>query len=128
MNVAATKKALLTAQRAYARAMRAKSCGEAANNLRLGQKAEQRARDALRELLPAKLEYRHWSPERKELFELVGHLPNAEYNAHLHRLQKCGVTEMEHMRRAAADRVDKTDSARERQERKRPKTRRARRP
>jgi len=121
MNATDTKKALLTAQRAYARAMRAKTCGEAANNLRIGQKQEQRAREALRELLPTKLEYRHWAPERKELFALVGTLPNAEYNAHLHRLAKCNVTEMEHMRRAAADRVDKTDSSRERQYRKRPK-------
>lgn len=128
MNIADTKKALLTAQRAYARAMRAKTCGEAANNLRLGQKQEQRAREALREILPAKLEYRHWSPDRKELFELVGHLPNAEMNAHLHRLEKCGVTQMQWEHRAAAERVDKTDSARERQERKRPKTRRARKP
>jgi hypothetical protein len=121
MNIADTKKALLTAQRAYARAMRAKTCGEAANNLRLGQKQEQRAREALREILPAKLEYRHWSPDRKELFELVGHLPHAEMNAHLHRLDKCGVTQMQHEQRAAANRVDKTDSSRERQERKRPK-------
>jgi len=121
MNVADTKKAILTAQRAYARAMRAKTCGEAANNLRLGQKQEQRAREALREILPTKLEYRHWSPERKELFELVGHLPNAEMNAHLHRLDKCGITQLQWEYRAAENRIDKTDSSRERQERKRPK-------
>jgi hypothetical protein len=127
MNVADTKKALLTAQRAYARAMHSKTCGEAANNLRLGQKYQQRAREALREILPAKLEYRHWSPERKELFELVGHLPNAEMNAHLHRLEKCGVTQMQHERQAAEERVREKygpEKSRERQERKRPKRRR----
>ena len=121
MNAADTKKALLTAQRAYERAMRAKTCGEAANNLRIGQKQEQRAREALRELLPTKLEYRHWSPDRKELFALVGTLPNAEMNAHLHRLRTCGITQMQYEQRAAAERVDKTDSSRERQYRKRPK-------
>lgn len=123
MNAADTKKALLTAQRAYERAMRAKTCGEAANNLRIGQKQEQRAREALRELLPKTLEYRHWSPERKELFALQAQLPNAEMNAHLHRLNKCGITQMQYEQRAAADRVDKTDAARERQYRKRPKKR-----
>ena len=132
MNVADTKKALLTAQRAYGRAMRAKTCGEAANNLRLGQKQEQRAREALREILPAKLEYRHWSPERKELFELVGHLPNAEMNAHLHRLDKCGITQSQYERQAAEARMHEKygpEKSRERQERKRPKTlRRAGRP
>lgn len=123
MNIADTKKALLTASRAYDRAMRAKSCGEAANNFRLGQKWEQRGREGVRENIPTKLEYRHWSPERKELFELQAALPNAEMNAHLHRLDKCGITQMQHEQRAAADRVDKTDSARERQYRKRPKKR-----
>lgn len=126
MNIADTKKALLTASRAYDRAMRAKTCGEAANNLRLGQKWEQRGREGVRENIPTKLEYRYWSPERRELFELQAALPNAEYNAHLHRLDKCGVTEMEHMRRAAEDRARSegaADRARERQYRKRPKKR-----
>lgn len=123
MNAADTKKALLTASRAYDRAARAKSCALASTNLRLGQQWEQRARDALRELLPKKLEYRHWSPERKELLELVGQLPNAESNAHHNRLDRCGITQMQHEQRAAAERVDKTDSSRERQYRKRPKKR-----
>jgi len=129
MNIADTKKALLTAARAYDRAMRAKTCGEAANNLRLGQKVEQRAREALRELLPTKLEYRHWSPERKELFELVGHLPNAEMNAHLHRLDKCGITQMQYERQAAEERTRVAhgpEKSRERHERKRPKVARTR--
>jgi hypothetical protein len=127
MNVADTKKALLTAARAYERATRAKTCGIATTYLRFGQKWEQRAREAMREIIPTKLEYRHWSPERKELFELVGHLPNAEYNAHLHRLEKCSVTEMEHMRRAAEERARSegaADRSRARYERKRPKVRR----
>ena len=123
MNIGDTKKALLTAARAYERALRAKSCGLASNNIRLGQQWEQRARDGMRKNIPAKMEVRYMSPARRELLELAAQLPNAEYNAHLHRLQKCGVTEMEHMRRAAEDRVNKTDSARERQYRKRPKKR-----
>ncbi len=123
MNAADTKKALLTAQRAYARALRATSCGLANNNLRLGQQAEQRARAGLRELIPKKLEYRHYSPTQRELFELQQQLPNAEYNAHLHRLATCGITQMQHEQRAAAERVDKTDSSRERNYRKRPKKR-----
>lgn len=124
MNAADTKKALLTAQRAYARAMRADSCGVANNNLHLGQKWEQRGRDGVRALIPKKLEYRHYSPVQRELFELQAQLPNAEYNAHLHRLAKCDITQMQHEQRAAAARVDKTDSARERHYRKRPKVRR----
>lgn len=124
VNIADTKKALLTAQRAYERAMRARSCGEAANNLRLGQKWEQRGREGVRENLPTKLEYKYWSPERRELFELQQMLPNAEMNAHQHRLDKCGITQMQHEQRAAADRVDKTDASRERQYRKRRKVRR----
>lgn len=126
MNADDTKKALLAASRAYARAMRAKTCGEAGNNLRLGQKLEQRARDAMRELLPKKLEFRHWSPERKELLALVGHLPNAEMNAHLHRLTRCGVTQLQWEQQAAAERARVAhgpEKARERQGRKRPKRR-----
>lgn len=121
MNAAETKKALLTAQRAYARALRADTCGLASNNLRLGQQAEQRARAGLRTLIPKKLEYRHYSPTQRELLALDAQLPNAEMNAHLHRLNKCGITQMQHEQRAAAARVDKTDSSRERQYRKRPK-------
>ena len=119
MNAADTKKALLTAQRAYVRAMRADACGLANNNMRIGQKWEQRGRDGVRTLVPKKLEPRHYSLIQRELIELQAQLPNAEYNAHLHRLRTCGATEMEHMRRAAENRVDKTDSARERQYRKR---------
>ncbi|MBK7823034.1 MAG: hypothetical protein IPJ61_18795 [Tessaracoccus sp.] len=119
--IADTKGALLTALRAYTRAERAGTCGEAANNLRIGQKQEQRAREAMRGVFAKQLEFRHWSPARKELFELVGLLPNAEMRAHLHRLNKCGITESQWAHRAAAERVDKTDSARERQYRKRRK-------
>lgn len=121
MNATDTKKALLTAYRAYERAMRAKTCGEAANNLRLGQKYQQRAWESLQTLVPRKLEPRHYSPAQRELLALDAQLPNAEMNAHLHRLNKCGVTQMQHEQRAAAARVDKTDSSRERQYRKRPK-------
>jgi hypothetical protein len=124
MNVADTKKALLTASRAYTRAMRAGACGPANNNLRLGQKWEQRGRDGVRALIPAKLEWRHYSPVQRELVELQQALPNAEYNAHLHRLGLCKVSQMDYERHAAEDRARSAhgaDKSRERRERKRPK-------
>lgn len=124
MDIPTAKEALLVAQRAYDRAMRAKTCGEAANNFRLGQGQAWRAADAVRALLPAKLEYRFWSPARRELAAVADLLPNAEYNAHLHVLDKCGISQLVHERQAAAARVDKTDSAYERHLRKRPKRRR----
>ncbi len=122
----AIKQAFLTAQRAYQRTLKAKSCGLATNNFKLGQKQEQKARTALRELIPTKLEWRHYSQMQRHLSELQATLPNIEYNAHLHRLEQCGVGVLEHEYRAAADRIDKTDSARERQDRKRSKVRKPR--
>jgi hypothetical protein len=124
MNIADTKKALLTAQRAYDRAMRAKTCTLAATNLRLGQEWEQRARAGVRENLPTKLEYRHWSPERKELFELQATLANAEMNAHQNRLEQCGITQMQHERAYWEERArseSAADKSHERQYRKRSK-------
>lgn len=124
MNVANTKKWLLTAARSYARAMEAKSCSLATTNLRVGQQAEQRAREGLREHLPRKLEPRFYSPVQRELSKLDAQLPNAEMNAHLHRLDQCGVTQMQHEQRAAKERqaVD-ADRSRDRRDRKRPKKR-----
>jgi hypothetical protein len=122
MNAADTKKALLTAQRAYDRAMRAKTCAPAQTNLRLGQKWGQRGHEGVRALI-GKTRWDQMSPMQRELFTLDQQLPNAEYNAHLHRLDTCGITQMQHEQRAAADRVDKTDDSRERQYRKRPKKR-----
>lgn len=66
---------------------------------------------------------RMWAPEWKTAAEIDGVLPNMEYNAHLHRLDKCGITLLQHERQAAEARIDKTDSARERHYRKRPKKR-----
>ena len=117
------KKSFETAQRAYARAERAKTCGEAQNNLRLGQKHEQRARDALREFIPAKLEYRHYSQIQRHLFELKTSMASAESNAHQNRLAQCKISQMQYESAAAAARVDKTDASIERQYRKRTKRR-----
>ena len=126
MNAADTKKALLTAQRAYARAQRATTCGMAANNLRLGQKWEARGHAAMRALI-GKTEYRHFSPVLRDLFALDGLLPNTAGNAHEHRLKLCGLTAMQYEYEAAADRARSegaVDRARDRYERKRPKARR----
>lgn len=126
MNAADTKKALLTAQRAYERAMRAKTCGEAANNLRLGQKWEQRGREGVRALIPQKLEYRHYSPMQRELFELQQLVPAFEWRAHEHRLKKCGLTQLQYEHAYWEDRARSegaADRASERQYRKRPKKR-----
>lgn len=126
MNIADTKKALLTAQRAFDRAMRSKTCALANTNLRHGQKAMQEGHAGVRKNIPAKLEPRYYSPAQRELIALDSLLPNAEMNAHMHRLETCGTTQMQHERAYWESRVDKTDSARERQYRKRPK--KARRP
>ena len=123
MNIGDTKKALLTAARAYDRAMRAKTCALASTNLRLGQEWGHRGYTGYREHVPAKLEYSRMAPAQRELFELWGSLANAESRAHENRLDRCGITQMQHEQRAAAARVDKTDSSRERQYRKRPKRR-----
>jgi hypothetical protein len=124
MNVADTKKWLLVAGRAYVRAMEAKSCSLATTNLRLGQQAEQRAREGLREHLPRKLEPRFYSSVQRELSKLDAQLPNAEMNAHLHRLERCGITQMQHEQRTAKERQAVDDNrARDRHDRKRPKVR-----
>jgi hypothetical protein len=126
MNAADTKKALLTASRAFDRAMRAKTCGEAANNLRIGQKWLAVGHANVRKKYESKIPYKYWAPDWQEAYRLDGMLPNAEMNAHLHRLDKCGVTQMQHEQRAAEERArsgDAPEKARERYERKRPKRR-----
>lgn len=124
MNAADTKKALLIAQRAFERATRAKTCGEAANNFRIGQKWHQIGHAAVRQKYESKIPYKYWAPEWREAYAIDGTLPNIEYNAHLHRLQRCGVTQLRHEREAAEERYRAThavDKSRERHERKRPK-------
>jgi hypothetical protein len=126
MNAADTKKALLTAQRAYDRATRAKTCALAQTNLRLGQQWGQRGYEGYREHVPAKLEYSRMAPAQRELFELWGSLANAESRAHENRLDRCGITQTQHERAYWEDRArsaDAADKSRERQYRKRSKKR-----
>ena len=126
MNATDTKKALLIAARAYERAMRAKTCGEAANNLRIGQKWFQIGHASVRKKYET-LSPKHWAPEWQEVYRLDGMLPNVEGNAHTNRLQRCGITQMQHEQQYWEDRARSegaADRARARHERKRPKARR----
>jgi hypothetical protein len=124
MNADDVKKALLVASRAYERASRARTCGEAANNIRIGQRWELRAREAMRELIPAKTPPRNWSPVQRELNKLDSLLPHAAFGAHLHRLDRCGISQLQHEWQAARERstVD-VDKAIDRYDRKRSKRR-----
>lgn len=61
------------------------------------------------------------APEWKEAAAIEGTLANYESTAHTHRLDKCNISMLQYERQAAEARVDKTDSARERYYRKRPK-------
>jgi hypothetical protein len=123
-----TRKAFLTAQRAYERAMRANSCSLANNNLRLGQKWGQRGYESMRKLIPEKLEYRHYSQTQRHLLDLWSALSNYEMNAHVHRLDKCNTTMLKHEQRYWEDRIKENASeqasrAVDRHYRKRPKKR-----
>lgn len=126
MNVTDTKKAFLTAARAYERAARTKSCAIASTNLRLGQEWGHRGYESYREHVPVRLEYSRMAPAQRELFELWGSLAHAESNAHQNRLNQCGITQMQHERAYREDRARSegaADRSRERQYRKRPKVR-----
>lgn len=124
MNISDTKKAILTALRAYERGQQAKTCALAQTNLRHGQQWQQRSFVGMQKNIPTKLEFRYWSPERRELFELQGLMANAEWQAHENLLARCGLTQLQHEKRYWEDRARSegvVDRALKRRDRKRPK-------